>query len=49
MKISGFRHWVDVEIGLRDASVDPHERPSRRMIANACLGVGLDDAYYSVR
>jgi len=43
------RDWIDVEIDLRDAVLDPHERPSRRMLANACLGVGLEDAYYSVR
>jgi hypothetical protein len=43
------RDWIDVEIDLRDAALDPHERPSRRMLANACLGVGLEDAYYSVR
>lgn len=49
MRVEGFRDWIDVEIPLRDAAVDPHMRPSRRMIANACLGVGLEDAYYSVR
>ena len=49
MRVDGFRDWIDVEIPLRDASVDPNVRPSRRMIAGACLGVGLEDAYYSVR
>ena len=49
MRIDGFRDWFDVEIALRDASIDPHVRPSRRAIANLCLGVGFEDAYYSVR
>ena len=49
MRIGDFMNWADVEIGLRDAAVDANVRPSRRMIANACLGVGLEDAYYSVR
>lgn len=49
MRIETFMDWVDVEIGLRDASLDPNLRPSRRMLAAACLGVGIEDAYYSTR
>jgi hypothetical protein len=49
MRIDGFRNWFDVEIALRDAAVEPHVRPTRRAIANLCLGAGLEDAYYSVR
>jgi len=44
--------WVgdfDLDITLRDASLDPELRPSARMIAAASLGIGADDAYYSVR
>ncbi|MBA3895820.1 MAG: hypothetical protein H0X36_01495 [Sphingomonadaceae bacterium] len=41
--------YFDTDIVLRDASVDPHNRPTRRMIANAAIGVEVDDAYYSLR
>ncbi|WP_255326413.1 hypothetical protein [Sphingobium sp. EM0848] len=34
---------------LRDAALDPEIRPTRRMIANACIGMSANDAYYSVR
>ena len=49
MKIESFRDWFDLEIALRDASVDPQVRPTRRAIANLSLGVGIEDAYYAVR
>ncbi|QOT74550.1 hypothetical protein H5V43_22035 (plasmid) [Sphingobium fuliginis] len=43
------RRFFDLDILLRDAAVDPDNRPTRRMIANACIGMPADDAYYSVR
>lgn len=39
----------DTDIVLRDAALDPHSHPTRRMIANAAIGVEVDDAYYSLR
>jgi hypothetical protein len=39
----------DLDLTLKDASSDPSIRPTRRMIAAACIGVGPEDAYYSVR
>lgn len=39
----------DLDMQLREASVDEKNRPTRRMIANACIGVEAFDAYYSVR
>jgi hypothetical protein len=44
-----FYHRFDLDITLRDASLDPEVRPTRRMIAAACLGMEVEDAYYSVR
>ena len=41
--------YFDIDIMLRDAAVDPHNRPTRRMIANAAIGIDADDAYYSLR
>jgi hypothetical protein len=41
--------YFDTDIVLRDAAVDPQNRPTRRMIANAAIGVEVDDAYYSLR
>ena len=41
--------YFDTDIMLRDASLDPRNRPTRRMIANAAIGVEVDDAYYSLR
>ena len=38
---------VDLDITLRDAALDPHNSPTRRMIANAAIGVEPEDAYYS--
>ena len=43
------RHWFDLDITLRDAALDPQNRATRRMIANACIGMDVNDAYYSVR
>ena len=39
----------DLDIGLRDASCDENLLPVRRAIAALCIGVGVDDAYLSVR
>lgn len=39
----------DLDVTLKDAAFDPHVRPARRMIANACIGMEAFDAYYSVR
>ncbi|MGB3472089.1 MAG: hypothetical protein WBA51_14820 [Erythrobacter sp.] len=37
----------DLDLGLRDASLDPENRPSRRMLAAAAIGTEVNDAYYS--
>ena len=42
-------HEFEADITLVDAGTDPDASPTRRMIANASIGVGLEDAYYSVR
>lgn len=39
----------DLDVTLRDAALDEHSRPTRRMIANASIGMHVEDAYYSVR
>jgi hypothetical protein len=44
-----FRERFDLDITLRDAALDAENRPTRRMIANAAIGMEVDDAYYSVR
>lgn len=49
MKFPAFIGLFDRDVQLRDVALDPLVRPTRRMIANACLGVGVDDAYYAVR
>lgn len=38
---------LDLDITLRDAAVDETNRPTRRMLANACVGVDAFDAYYA--
>ena len=40
---------LDLDITLRDASLDPGNRPTRRMIAAAAIGMEVDDAYFSTR
>nr|WP_121120178.1 hypothetical protein [Croceibacterium ferulae] len=37
----------DLDVTLRDAALDPESTPTRRMIANAAIGVETNDAYYS--
>ncbi|MDF0490388.1 hypothetical protein PX554_19860 [Sphingomonas sp. H39-1-10] len=39
---------LDIDILLTDASLDPALRPERRAIAALSIGVGLNDAFYSV-
>lgn len=39
----------DLDITLRDAALDEKNRPTRRMLANACIEVEAYDAYYSTR
>ncbi|WP_210358993.1 hypothetical protein [Sphingomonas beigongshangi] len=49
MMTTPFRERFDLDITLRDAALDPENRPTRRMIANASIGMHVEDAYYSVR
>lgn len=49
MKRSKFIGVFDLDVTLRDAGVDPHNRPTRRMIANAAIGMDADDGYYAAR
>ena len=39
----------DLDIALRDASLDEHNRPTRRSLAGASIGVESFDAYYSAQ
>ncbi|AOH87143.1 hypothetical protein AWL63_23530 (plasmid) [Sphingomonas panacis] len=49
MKKAAFQVRFDLDITLRDAALDADNRPTRRMIANAAIGMNVEDAYYSVR
>jgi hypothetical protein len=49
MSTNPFRDRFDLDITLRDAALDSENRPTRRMIANAAIGMDVEDAYYSVR
>ena len=49
MRTDKFRDRFDLDITLRDAALDAENRPTRRMIANASIGMDVEDAYYSVR
>ena len=49
MTTTPFRERFDLDITLRDAALDSEIRPTRRMIANASIGMHVEDAYYSVR
>ena len=44
-----FLDQFDFDITLRDAGTDEALSPNRRMIANAAIGMHVEDAYYSVR
>ena len=48
MTTPSIRHLFDLDITLRDAALDMENRPTRRMIANAAIGMHVEDAYYSV-
>lgn len=37
----------DLDITLADAALDEANRPTRRMLANACIGIDAFDAYYA--
>ncbi|MDF0546578.1 hypothetical protein PX699_29940 [Sphingobium sp. H39-3-25] len=39
----------DLDVTLRDVALDEQNRPARRMIANASIGMHIEDAFYSVR
>lgn len=39
----------DLDIQLRDEALDERNAPTRRMIANASIGVDPSDSYYSTR
>lgn len=49
MPIGDHTGHFDLDIALRDASCDLNVLPARRAIAALCIGVGVDDAYFSVR
>ena len=49
MTTSKFLDRFDLDITLRDASLDWENSPTRRMIANAAIGIEPLDAYYAVR
>lgn len=49
MKIADYCAGFDLDITLRDAACDENTSPTRRAIANLCIGMDVDDAYYSVR
>lgn len=44
-----FLDHFDLDVSLRDSALDEQNRPTRRMIANAAIGMHVEDAYYSVR
>ena len=43
------RDDFDLDLGLEDASLDRAVAPTRRMIAAASLGLGVNDAFYAAR
>lgn len=49
MQQSRFTDRFDLDISLRDAALDPENCPNRRAIANASIGMEVEDAFYSVR
>ncbi|ODU17855.1 MAG: hypothetical protein ABS87_14915 [Sphingomonas sp. SCN 67-18] len=49
MTTPSIRHLFDLDITLRDAALDMENRPTRRMIANAAIGMHVEDNYCSVR
>ena len=49
MKLDDVLGGFDLDIVLRDVSCDAGVPPVRRAIAALCIGVGIDDAWLSVR
>ncbi len=49
MKLNDVLGGFDLDIVLRDVSCDAGVPPVRRAIAALCIGVGIDDAWLSVR
>ena len=47
MTTGSFVGRFDLDLGLRDASLDPANRPTRRMLAAAAIGTEVNDAYYA--
>ena len=47
MKRSAYLNRFDLDIKLRDASVDPANRPTQRMLAAAAIGMDVEDAYFA--
>lgn len=44
-----YLEMFDLDVTLRDAALDEQNRPTRRMLANAAIGMHVEDAYFSVR
>lgn len=42
MRTDKFRDRFDLDITLRDAALDAENRPTRRMIANASIGMDVE-------
>jgi hypothetical protein len=49
MKTNAFVDRFDLDLILRDESLDPLNTPTRRALAALSLGVSPEDAYYSTR
>ena len=47
MKSSQFVVGFDLDLTLRDASLDEFNRPTRRMLAAAAIGTEVEDAYFA--
>ncbi len=47
MKRSRYLARFDLDIALRDASLDEYNRPTRRMLAAAAIGTEVEDAYFA--
>lgn len=49
MKPTNLVGRFDLDLVLRDASLDPHNRATRRVLAAAAIGTEVNDGYYGVR
>lgn len=47
MSLPSFVDRFDLDLGLRDASTDPSNRPTQRMLAAAAIGMDVEDAYFA--